>query len=359
MTKILLAGGGTAGHVNPLLATARRLEDQGFECLVLGSREGLEVRLVPEAGFNLISMPRLPFPRKISAAAVMFPFRFGSQVREVFRTIRQSSVAAVVGFGGYVAAPAYVAAWLARIPLVIHEANALPGFANKLGARLTRNVAVTFKETKLAHAVQTGLPLRQAIEDSIGRLDKVQMRIEIGLEPFQPTLLVMGGSLGARSINDTMLAARPLLEAAGIQVFHILGDRSELPEVSERGYLAVRYASNMQAVIAAADFAVARAGAATVCEFAAAGLPALFVPYPVGNGEQAWNTSGLLRAGGALQVRDSEFTIETIRSLVIPTVSNPKKLQTMAAASKAEGIVDGTSRLVAMIRRALDRVVKP
>lgn len=356
MARILLAGGGTAGHVNPLLATGVRLRAEGDDCLVLGTREGLESVLVPAEGFRIKYLDRLPFPRRPNLAAFAFPARFFRLVRQSTRLLRAHKIDAVVGFGGYVAAPAYLAAWFTRTPLVIHEANALPGIANVLGARLTKYVAVTFKGTKLPHAILTGLPLRQDLEDSLGKLDQQQTRVELGLDPLQPTLLVMGGSLGARSINDAAIGARSILSAAGVQVYHILGARDERPEVAEPGYTAVRYANNMTAIIAAADLALARSGAATVCEFAVAGLPAIFVPYAVGNGEQAMNASAMVEAGGAQLVPDGELSIETFRNVVIPTISNRRLLKEMRIAAASVGVVRGTDGLVSLIRQALAKV---
>lgn len=356
MANFLLAGGGTAGHVNPLLATASRLRAEGEECLVLGTREGLEATLVPAADFRIEFLARLPFPRKLNGYALTFPFKFVHQVTAILRLIRENNIDLVVGFGGYVAAPAYIAARIGKVPLVIHEANALPGYANVLGARLTKFVAVTFRQTKLPHATLTGLPLRSALEQSLGKLDKQQTRVELGLDPMQPTLLVMGGSLGAKSINDATSAARPLLKAAGVQVYHILGARDQRPEVSEQGYVAVRYTENIPALIAAADLAISRSGAATVSEFAAAGLPAIFVPYAVGNGEQALNAKGVVDAGGAFMVADKELSDETFRNLVIPTISNRKQLKEMREAARSEGIVHGTDHLIALIRYALSKV---
>lgn len=353
MSTVLMAGGGTAGHVNPLLATAERLRQQGDDCLILGTREGLEAELVPAAGFELIPLARLPFPRRLTWNALLFPARFIRQVRTIISIIKSRGVDAVVGFGGYVAAPAYLAARLASIPLVVHEANALPGFANRLGARLTKNIATTFRHTKLAHANQTGLPLRAEFEVGVQGRDKQQTRVELGLDPVQPTLLVMGGSLGARSINEATIQALPLLRAAGVQVYHILGARSDLPMVNDRGYISVRYTNDMISLLVAADFAVARAGAATVCEFAAAGLPAMFVPYPVGNGEQRFNAADLVQAEAAVIVEDRELSPETFRSIVIPAISNRRSLEKMAEAARAEGILDATDRLVAMIRLAI------
>lgn len=356
MTRFLLAGGGTAGHVNPLLATASRLRAEGDDCVVLGTKEGLEATLVPAAGFPIVYLSKLPFPRNLNLEALKFPTRFWQQVRISRRILREQRIDLVVGFGGYVAAPAYVAAWLSRVPLVIHEANALPGFANILGARLTKFVATSFSQTKLPHAVQTGLPLRHEIEKAIGQLDKQQTRVELGLDPLQPTLLVMGGSLGAKSINDATEAARPLLQAAGVQVYHILGARGERTPSEALGYKSVTYAQNMHTLIAAADLAVARAGASTVSEFAAFGLPAIFVPYKVGNGEQSLNAKSIVDAGGAILVPDGEFSVETFRDVVIPTISNRKTLHAMQQAARGVGISHGTERLVQLIRKALTKV---
>jgi UDP-N-acetylglucosamine--N-acetylmuramyl-(pentapeptide) pyrophosphoryl-undecaprenol N-acetylglucosamine transferase len=356
VSRFLLAGGGTAGHVNPLLATASRLRSEGDECVVLGTREGLESTLVPAADFPILYLAKVPFPRKPNLKAIKFPAQFLRQVQVTRRILREQRIDLVVGFGGYVAAPAYLAAWLSRVPLVIHEANALPGFANILGSRLTRYVATSFSQTKLPHAVQTGLPLRQEIEDAIGRLDKQQTRVELGLDPLQPTLLVMGGSLGAKSINDATEDARPLLQAAGVQVYHILGARGDRAPSEHAGYKSVSYAQNMHTLIAAADLAVARSGASTVSEFAAFGLPAIFVPYSVGNGEQALNAKSVVDAGGAIVVPDDQFSVETFRNLVIPTISNRKSLQAMQRGAESVGISHGTERLVRLIRDALTKV---
>ena len=358
MSRVLLAGGGTAGHVNPLLATAARLASKGFECSVLGTREGLEAQLVPQAGLRLDFLERVPFPRRLNRAALTFPSDLLRQVRLVMRLIRSRKIDVVVGFGGYVAAPAYLAARFTRTPLVVHEANALPGFANKLGALLTNHVATTFQNTRLRNAVRTGLPLRAEFEHAIQYMDKSQTRVELGLDPVMPTLLVMGGSLGARSINEAALAARPFLKAAGLQVFHILGARSEIDEFSEDGYITVRYSANMAELMVAADFAVARAGAATVSEFSAAGLPALYVPYAVGNGEQAHNISSLVEAGASIKVLDSEISAAVFRDQVIPIISNKKRLREMAEKTLALGLSDGTDRLVGLIEAALGKVEK-
>ncbi|BDZ53311.1 hypothetical protein GCM10025870_03840 [Agromyces marinus] len=196
MTTYLLAGGGTAGHVNPLLAVADRLRerDASAEVLVLGTAEGLEARLVPARGYELLTIEKVPFPRRPNGAALRFPSRFRRSIADVREMIAGRGVDVVVGFGGYVSTPAYLAARRAGIPVAIHEANARPGLANRLGARFAARVGVAFAGTPLRHAEVVGMPLRREIET----LDRPGRRSEaadlFGLDAGRPVLLATGGS---------------------------------------------------------------------------------------------------------------------------------------------------------------------
>lgn len=357
MTNYLLTGGGTAGHVNPLLTVAKALLARAPQdkVLALGTKEGLESRLVPEAGIQLLIIEKLPFPRRPGLSAVVFPFRFAAAISSVRKYIRANSINVVVGFGGYVSAPAYVAAKREKVPIVIHEANALPGIANKVGNRFASAAGKTFRSANMAHTEFVGMPLREAIVALATNKDVAGARKHFGLRPDQLTLLVTGGSLGARSINQTVESSRALLAAAGVQVLHIVGAASELEEVSEAQYRRVRYVDQMELALAASDFAVSRAGAATVSEFSAIGLPALYIPYPVGNGEQKFNLQDVLAAGGAVTVSDSEFTPEYVRSTLIPMLSDSKKLADMSLAARQAGVLDGTERFIALIDGVLAR----
>ena len=349
-----MAGGGTGGHVNPLLALAEELRNQKHEVIALGTKEGLETRLVPNRGFELATVAKLPLPRKISPSMLAYPFRLLVASLKVARLIRSRRVSCVVGFGGYASAPAYLAAWLTRTPLVVHEANALAGFANKLGARLTKFVAVTFPNSNLRNAVLTGMPIRKEIVTSAAGYDKQQARVEMGLDPMLPTLLVTGGSLGAKTINETILSSLDQLVAAGVQVLHIVGEAAGLDALSKPGYVRMSYCNAMDVAIAASDFAVARAGSSTVSEFAACGLPALYVPYPVGNGEQRLNAASLVENGGGLIVENADFTASFIQQTLIPVLSKKSELAKMSAAAKEQSIVDATERLGHLVAKAMN-----
>jgi UDP-N-acetylglucosamine--N-acetylmuramyl-(pentapeptide) pyrophosphoryl-undecaprenol N-acetylglucosamine transferase len=355
MTTYLLAGGGTAGHVNPLLAVADRLRqrDPAAMILVLGTAEGLESRLVPARGYELLTIAKLPLPRRPGIALLRFPGALRRTVGRVRRIIADRSVDVVVGFGGYASAPAYLAARAEHIPLVLHEANAKPGFANKLGARLTRFVGVLFASTPLVHAEVVGMPLRVEIE----RLDRPAARVEgqrlFGLDPIKPVLLVTGGSTGARSINATVSKSIALILGAGWQVLHIAGEKSEISDPHLPGYTLLRYCDRMELAIAVADLAVSRAGSATVSEFTAIGVPAVYIPYPVGNGEQRFNAADVVTAGGAQLVLDADFTPAWVASALVPLLQDRAAIAEMAARAVTLGSRDGTERMVALIDRAV------
>ena len=343
--RLLLAGGGTGGHVNPLLALAELLRSEGHEVIALGTREGLESRLVPERGFELLTIPRLPMPRRLSLSALGFPVRLFMASRQVSNILRDRQIDAVVGFGGYASAPAYLAAWLSKKPLVIHEANAIAGFANRLGARFTTKVAVAFPNSNLEPHVLTGMPIRSEIAVSVAGYDKQQARVELGMDPSLPTLLVTGGSQGAKSINDAVIESLDTLKNAGVQVLHIVGDKAGLPDAKTPGYVRLAYCNRMDAAIAASDLAISRAGASTVAEFSACGLPAVYVPYPVGNGEQRFNALTVVDAGGGVLVADREFTPAYIAEKIVPMISHRKTLEGMSKAARSVAIVDATERL--------------
>jgi UDP-N-acetylglucosamine--N-acetylmuramyl-(pentapeptide) pyrophosphoryl-undecaprenol N-acetylglucosamine transferase len=351
VTTYLLAGGGTAGHVNPLLAVADRLRARDPEAtvLVLGTREGLEARLVPDRGYELLTIDRLPFPRRPGRAALAFPGRFRRAVAQTKKYLIERHVDVVVGFGGYASAPAYRAARALGIPLVIHEANARPGLANRLGARYTKRVGVVFPETRIRNGVVVGMPLRREIET----LDRAASRAAadgfFGLDPARPTLLVTGGSTGARSINRAVFDTVDAILSAGWQVLHIAGNGSELPDSPSADYKILKYCDRMELALAAADLAIARSGAVTVSEFAAVSLPAVFIPYPVGNGEQRYNAADAVAAGGALLLDDASFTPTWIRDALVPLLRDRGAIDRMSTAMASVGHRDGTDRMTDLV----------
>ena len=356
--SVVLAGGGTTGHVGPLLALADclRRRDPATKIVALGTSEGLEAQLVPAAGYDLALMPRVPLPRRPSADVFRLPGRLSVAVAAASRIIVGADV--LVGFGGYVSAPAYLSARRLRVPIVVHEANARPGMANRLGARLTPHVAVTFPGTPLRHAQLTGLPLRRQITGLDRGSLRETARIALGLESRRTTLFVTGGSLGAQRLNQTFGSAAGDLLDAGIQVLHTAGHGKQVdfPAAlgdSPPGYVVKEYLDRMDLGYAAADAVVCRAGAGNVSEVAALGLPAVYVPLPIGNGEQRFNAEPVVRAGGGILVENAECTPQWVRSVLVPLLGDQGRLTQMGAAAAAFGIRDGDERLAAMVERAV------
>lgn len=350
MTTYLLAGGGTAGHVNPLLATADEIRRRHPDAtvVVLGCAHGLETRLVPARGYELLLVDQVPFPRRPDLAAVRFPARLRRSIRQAESHLRTREVDVVCGFGGYASAPAYLAAHRLGLPYAVHEANARPGLANRLGARWAAAVGVTFAGTPLRGATVTGMPLRPEIERMDRAAARAQARAFFGLDAGRPTLLVTGGSLGAARLNHSFVAAADALTAAGWQVLHIGGDRSDAADPGVAGYHLVGYCDRMDLALAAADFAVSRSGASTVSELSALGIPAVYVPYPHGNGEQALNARAAVDAGAALLLPDAEATPGWAADR-LPGILNGEERIRMATAAQQHAIGDGSSRLVALI----------
>jgi UDP-N-acetylglucosamine--N-acetylmuramyl-(pentapeptide) pyrophosphoryl-undecaprenol N-acetylglucosamine transferase len=354
VTTYLLAGGGTAGHVNPLLAVADGLRGRDADAgiLVLGTREGLESRLVPLRGYELLFVDKVPFPRRPDGTAVRFPTRFRRAIAQVRAHIRDRGVDVVVGFGGYASAPAYVAARREGVPFVVHEANAKPGLANILGARRAAAVGVAFEGTPLVRSRVVGMPLRREIVD----LDRAKLRAEaaayFGLDAAAPTLLVFGGSLGAQRLNEAFAESwRDVLDA-GWQLIHVTGERAALADAGAPGYAVRRYVDRMDLAFALADLIVSRAGAATVSEISALGIPAVYVPYAVGNGEQALNAASAVRAGAARLIPDGEFTPDRVRREIVPLLADRAEIDAMRDAAASVGTRSGTEKLIALIDEA-------
>ncbi|MBT0771085.1 UDP-N-acetylglucosamine--N-acetylmuramyl-(pentapeptide) pyrophosphoryl-undecaprenol N-acetylglucosamine transferase [Kineosporia sp. J2-2] len=356
--SVVLAGGGTTGHIAPLLALADclRRRDPATKITALGTAEGLEARLVPAAGYDLELMPRVPMPRKPSPALLHLPGNLKAAIDAAAAVLEGADV--LVGFGGYVSSPAYLAARRLGVPFVVHEANASPGLANKLGARFTPHVAVTFPGTPLRHAQVIGLPLRRQITMLDRDSQRETARVALGLKPNQTTLFVTGGSLGAQRLNETFGRSAWLLHGAGVQVLHTAGrgktvlfDDGDQPP----NYLVTEYLDRMDLAYAAADMVVCRSGAGNVSEVTALGLPAAYVPLPIGNGEQRHNAEPVVRAGGGLLVDNDACDPIWVANTLLPILNDPQRLWAMGDAAARFGIRDADERLASMVEVAAGR----
>nr|WP_232535516.1 UDP-N-acetylglucosamine--N-acetylmuramyl-(pentapeptide) pyrophosphoryl-undecaprenol N-acetylglucosamine transferase [Nocardia terpenica] len=344
------------------VADALRRLDPSIRITALGTRRGLETTLVPDRGYPLELIPPVPLPRKPTADLLRLPGRVWAAVSRTRAVIEAVEADVIVGFGGYVALPAYLAAGgprRRRVPVVVHEANVKAGIANKVGARRAARVLAAVPGSGVhaaghAEAEIVGIPVRE----SISTLDRAGLRAEarahFGLPAQGPVLLVFGGSQGARRLNEAVSAAAAQLTAAGISVLHAHGPKNTLditgvdPDGAAK-YVAVPYLSRMDLAYAAADAAVCRSGAMTVAEVSAVGLPAFYVPLPHGNGEQELNARPIVARGGGTIVPDAELTGKYVIDEVIALLTDPARLSAMASAAAGAGhrdAADAVARIV-------------
>jgi UDP-N-acetylglucosamine--N-acetylmuramyl-(pentapeptide) pyrophosphoryl-undecaprenol N-acetylglucosamine transferase len=321
MATVVLAGGGTAGHVEPALAVAREWKKSHPQdrLVFLGTSSGLETTLVPAAQFELHLIPRVRISRRPSPSWLNIPFDLISAVLESRKVIKDADV--VVGFGGYVSAPAYIAAWLSRTPIVIHEANAKPGWANRLGAAFSDHLAVAHPvdSGKFEHALLAGLPLRsdvaQAFKDSQSDWTTARRaaKLRLGFAADAPLIFIMGGSQGSVAMNNVIASVVSMFNEKGLSVLHSVGKLNALPQATG-GYKPVAYVDDMADAYLAADLIIGRSGAVTCSEFRALGRYALFVPLPIGNGEQFVNAASLVADNRAEIISQKDFTADFLHS---------------------------------------------
>ncbi len=357
--SVVLAGGGTAGHVEPAMAVADALSvlEPNVRITALGTSRGLETRLVPARGYHLELITPVPLPRKPSGDLARLPPRVWRSVRETRAVLDLVDADVVIGFGGYVALPAYLAArgipgLRRRIPVVIHEANARAGLANRVGLRTADRVLSAVPDSGLRGAEVVGVPVRAAIT----ALDRMALRAEarahFGFADDARVLLVFGGSQGAVSLNKAVSAAAAELAASGVSVLHAHGPKNVLellaprtPDQDDPPYVVVPYLDRMDLAYAAADLVICRSGAMTVAEVSAVGLPAIYVPLPIGNGEQRLNALPVVNAGGGMVVADADLTPALVAREVTGLLTDPPRLAAMTAAAAQVGHRDAAAQV--------------
>jgi UDP-N-acetylglucosamine--N-acetylmuramyl-(pentapeptide) pyrophosphoryl-undecaprenol N-acetylglucosamine transferase len=335
------------------VADALMALDPGIRITVLGTERGLETRLVPERGYHLELITPVPLPRKPSGDLIRLPLRVRRAVRQTRAVLDDVAADVVIGFGGYVALPAYLAARggvrRRRVPVVVHEANASAGWANRVGARSARRVLSAVPNPGLRHVEVVGVPVRATIT-SLDRLAlRAEARAHFGFSDDAMVLLVFGGSQGAQSINRAVAGAAEDLAAAGVSVLHAHGPKNVLdlrtPVADDPPYVAVPYLSRMDLAYAAADLAICRSGAITVAEVSAVGLPAVYVPLPIGNGEQRLNALPVVNAGGGLIVDDADLTPAFVAKTAGGLLGDPPRLAAMTASAALAGHRDAARRV--------------
>jgi UDP-N-acetylglucosamine--N-acetylmuramyl-(pentapeptide) pyrophosphoryl-undecaprenol N-acetylglucosamine transferase len=344
--SIVIAGGHSAGHIEPAMNVADALRQLDPDVLItaLGTERGLDTTLIPARGYPLELIPPVPLPRRLNRALLRTPGKVADAVAAAGAVLDRVHADVVVGFGGYVAVPAYLAARKRKIPIVVHEANARPGVANRMAARLTKHVYTASAAVKIAHGVPIGIPLRPAITELDRDAARPAARERFHLAPDRPTLLVTGGSQGARRLNAAALGAEKAFAHAGVQVLHIAGNKNPIEEPSrttgQAPYVVLPYLDSMADAYAAADFVLCRSGAMTCAELTAVGLPAAYVPLPLRGGEQRLNAEPIVAAGGGLLVADADCTPEWVADNLIGVLTDSSRLAAMTKAARQAGARD-------------------
>jgi UDP-N-acetylglucosamine--N-acetylmuramyl-(pentapeptide) pyrophosphoryl-undecaprenol N-acetylglucosamine transferase len=371
-TRVLIAGGGTAGHVFPALAVARELQRLAdIEPVFVGVENRLEARLVPEAGFELHPINAVAVPRRPSPALLRLPFAVRAAVAECEAIIDEVDARAVVTFGGYVSFPASWAASRRDLPLVIHEQNSVPGLANRVASRWARHIAVSFPGStdrfrRRERCAVTGNPVRDDMLSLDREARRGEARQRFGLEPERPTLLVFGGSQGARSLNNATVEAHALWGDVDLQILHAAGRAlyTETATAWERAQAAtpgprvrlLDFIDDMGDAYAAADVVLCRSGATSIAELTALGLPSVLVPYPHATGDhQRHNAEALERIGAAEVVANDALDGEALVERVRPLLTDPARHAEVAAAARAFGRPDAATNVARLVLGELGR----
>jgi UDP-N-acetylglucosamine--N-acetylmuramyl-(pentapeptide) pyrophosphoryl-undecaprenol N-acetylglucosamine transferase len=374
--SLLVAAAGTGGHVFPGIAMARTVleHDPAATVRFAGTTRGIETRVVPEAGFALDLLPILPLSRRLARETLLAPFAAVAGVMAARRLIRRHRFDVVFGTGGYVTLPVALAARLERVPVVLHEPNAVPGIANKLAARVASRIALGVAEAAAAFPAGRTAVVGNPVRPELARLDRQGLRAEalaaFDLDPERRTLLVFGGSQGARRINQAVVAATGHWpEPERVQLLHVCGRRDEadvraawaLADPEERGLLVkvVPFVDRMDLAYAAADLALTRAGAITMAELTATGTPAVMVPLPHATADhQAANARVLAAAGGAVVVDDAALDGASLAGAVAPLLADPDRLAAMAAAMRELAHPAAAEELAALVVEASGRATR-
>ena len=361
--RVIIGTGGTAGHIFPALAVAGRLRDGlGADVLFVGRAEGQEASMVPAAGFPMRTIRALPFHRGLSLRAIRAPFAALRAATEARGIVRGCDV--VLGMGGYVSVPVSLAARRERVPLVLHEQNAVPGLANRAASRWAEVVGVAFPDAaarlpRRVRTVVTGNPVRPAVLRVLDDRKSLaeEARSVLGLEEGRRTVLILGGSQGALRLNRATLDAASRLAARGDLQLLLLSGTRDHEEVRRRipsgNALLVRaeaFLERVELAYAVADLAVARAGAMTIAELTACGIPSVLVPYPYATGRhQEANGRAVERAGGAVVLLDDQTDGAAVAASIERLLGSPDRLRDMARGARSFGRPDAADALASLV----------
>ncbi|MDQ1437580.1 MAG: UDP-N-acetylglucosamine--N-acetylmuramyl-(pentapeptide) pyrophosphoryl-undecaprenol [Acidimicrobiaceae bacterium] len=357
----VVAGGGTGGHVQPALAIAHALVARGHradEIHFVGAARGMEARMVPEAGFRITLLPGRGIARRLTVDNVGAVIGLVRAVVKAVLLVRRLRPKVMVTVGGYASVPAFIGALVWRVPLVLHEQNAVPGLANRLASRFAKACAISVPGTPLPRAELTGNPVRAEVEKTDrSYAARARAREALGIPHARRVIGVFGGSLGARRINQAVHDLAGLWSGrADVAIRHVVGSRDwpgfTKPQTDSLLYEVVEYEGDMPLFYAASDVVVSRSGGNTVAELAAVGAPAILVPLPGAPGDhQTANAKALADRGAAVLVPDAECTAERLAAELDPLLRAPGTLDAMGRAARALAQSNAADRVAELAER--------
>ncbi|EYE88410.1 UDP-diphospho-muramoylpentapeptide beta-N- acetylglucosaminyltransferase [Fervidicella metallireducens AeB] len=363
--KVIISGGGTGGHIYPGVAIAKKIKEKEpkAEILFIGSHKGLEKKLVPKEGFNIKLITVEGLNKKFSIetfSSIGKAFKGYFQASKIIKDFKPD---VVIGTGGYVCGPVVLTAAFKGIPTIIHEQNAIPGMTNKILSRFVTKIAISFKASEKyfpkSKTVFTGNPVR----NNILKVNKDKAREFWGFDKNKPLLLVVGGSRGAKNINNAVVDIIPTLNNRGIQLLFITGE-NQYDEVIEKlkdknielkslkGIKIMPYVFNMQDALGACDLIVSRAGATILSEITAIGLPAILIPSPyVANNHQEFNALALEENGAAIIIKETQLKEDIFSEQILNIINNHETLLKMSVNSKRLAVLDAADKIFEMIQK--------
>lgn len=365
----LIGGGGTGGHVVPALAIGRALLARGHaapEILFVGARRGIEARMVPAAGFDIVLLPGRGIARKLALENVGAVFGLAAAFARALVLVGRRRPSVVVSLGGYAAAPAAVAAIVWRIPLVLAEQNAVPTATHRAVARFARASAVSFEGTPLPRPTVTGNPVSESfLQTDFSSQGRAEACASLGLPPERTILLVTSGSLGSRRINEAVAGLAERWRHRGdIAIRHVIGERDwdrfgdsagDAPTVVSADalvYQRVRFEEQMPVAMAAADLVVGRAGGATSAELGVAGRAAILVPLPIAPFDhQTYNARAFVDVDAGILVPDAELDTDRLEQTIGELLADPGRLQAMSKRARQLGHPDAADRVAALLEQ--------
>lgn len=355
--RVIVSGGGTGGHIYPGVAIAKKIQekDKNSEILFIGSKNGLEGDLVPKEGFNIKFIEVEGLNKKISLktfSAITKVFKGYSEAKKIIEDFKPD---VVIGTGGYVCGPVVLSASRKKIPTIIHEQNAIPGMTNKMLSKFCRKIAITFKEAKdyfpKDKVIYTGNPIRSKILEA----DKATSREKLGFSKDRKLILVVGGSRGAKNLNNAFVDIIPQINKKNLQVLFITGEvgyNDITKEISKREYKlgenikVLPYLYEMETALAACDIIISRAGATILSEITALSIPAILIPSPyVANNHQDFNANALENKGAAIKLKESDLKENILEEKLFSLVDDDNKLKDMKEKSKSIGIINASDKI--------------